>query len=212
MQRSRIGRGGWTLIELLLVITCIAILIGISYPAFISILERARKTQAANDMSQIVTAVNAYYTDYGRYPIDPAAGAINVIYGGTGATYTNANLFDVLRNMTTNPLTATLNPRAIIFIQPSISKTGTKGGIDASTTSPTFGAWFDPWGSQYYVAINGTYNNQIANPYTANGGPTPNLQAGVIAWSLGKDQNGATTWASGDKNTGAYVDDITSWQ
>src|SRR6266404_1861811 len=41
---------------------------------------------------------------------------------------------------------------------------------------------------------------------------TPNLQIGVIAWSLGKDKAGATAAASGDKKTGTYNDDVISWQ
>ena len=34
-----------------------------------SVFDRARKTQAKNDEIQIVTAVNAYYTEYGKYPM-----------------------------------------------------------------------------------------------------------------------------------------------
>jgi hypothetical protein len=67
-------------------------------------------------------------------------------------------------------------------------------------------------GAPYLVGIDGNYDNQIANPYTANAGATPNLQIGVIAWSLGKDKAGATAAASGDKKTGTYNDDVISWQ
>ncbi|PYK63856.1 MAG: prepilin-type cleavage/methylation domain-containing protein, partial [Verrucomicrobia bacterium] len=49
MRRSPTGHHGFTLMELLIVIAMIAILIGIAYPSFISILEKARKTQAANE-------------------------------------------------------------------------------------------------------------------------------------------------------------------
>ncbi len=62
------------------------------------------------------------------------------------------------------------------------------------------------------MEIDGGYDNTVANPYTANAGTTPNLQVGVIAWSLGKDGNGATAAASGDKKTGVYDDDVISWQ
>src|SRR5947209_18928130 len=69
MRRSPDGRHGFTLMELLIVIAMIALLIGIGYPTFISILEKARKTQAANEEQQIVDAVNGFYTDYGTYPL-----------------------------------------------------------------------------------------------------------------------------------------------
>ena len=32
------------------------------------------------------------------------------------------------------------------------------------------GSFVDPWGTPYRVAIDGTYDNQIANPYTTNTG------------------------------------------
>ena len=62
------------------------------------------------------------------------------------------------------------------------------------------------------MEIDGSYNNAVANPYTANAGATPNLSTGVIAWSLGVDQAGATATAAGDKNIGIYADDVISWQ
>ena len=40
----------------------------------------------------------------------------------------------------------------------------------------------------------------------------PILSTGVIAWSLGIDQAGATATAAGDKNIGIYADDVISWQ
>ena len=59
----------FTLIELLVVIAIIAILVGLLFPAFKAVQNQARQTQAKNDLTQIVNAVNAFYTDYGKYPI-----------------------------------------------------------------------------------------------------------------------------------------------
>jgi prepilin-type N-terminal cleavage/methylation domain-containing protein len=59
---------GFTLIELLTVIAIIAILMGLLFPAIASVREAARKTQAKNDAANIVAAVKAYYTEYGKYP------------------------------------------------------------------------------------------------------------------------------------------------
>src|SRR5256885_9702572 len=58
----------FTLIELLVVIAIIAILIGLLFPAFKAVQNQARQTQAKNDLTQIVNAVNAFYTDYGKHP------------------------------------------------------------------------------------------------------------------------------------------------
>src|SRR5438094_3400723 len=70
----------FTLIELLVVIAIIAILIGLLFPAFSAVQNQAKRTQAKNDLTQIVTAVNAFYTEYGRYP---TAAANDVVYGST---------------------------------------------------------------------------------------------------------------------------------
>src|SRR5438552_10278967 len=59
----------FTLVELLVVIAIIAVLLGLVFPVFQGVLDRAKKVQAKNDLTQIVTAVNAFYTEYGKYPI-----------------------------------------------------------------------------------------------------------------------------------------------
>jgi prepilin-type N-terminal cleavage/methylation domain-containing protein len=195
----------FTLIELLVVIAIIAILIGLLFPAFKAVQNQAKQTQAKNDLTQIVNAVNAYYTDYGKYPLVTA----DRIYGPTGSL--NDGLFYTLRAVALGANAADVaNPRKIVFISPPDVKNDTAGNR-RSGVSPTTGQYYDPWSQPYNVEIDGNYDNAVANPYTANAGATP-LQLGVIAWSLGIDGNGATTAASGDKNTGVYADDVISWQ
>src|SRR5438105_1714763 len=63
----------FTLIELLVVIVIIAVLMGVAFPVFQSVQNQAKKTQAKNDLTQIVTAVNAFYTEYGKYPLPSSA-------------------------------------------------------------------------------------------------------------------------------------------
>src|SRR5215469_13451098 len=104
---------GFTLIELLVVIAIIAILIGLLFPAFRAVQNQARQTQAKNDLTQIVNAVNAFYTDYGKYPVTTADDT---------AIVPNSTLFDVLRNMTGAAQGNASNPRAIVFISPPYVK------------------------------------------------------------------------------------------
>ena len=203
--------------ELLIVIAMIAILIGIGYPTFISILEKARKTQAANEEQQIVAAVNGFYTDYGKYPLVTAD---TIIAGST--TPSNADLFYSLRavalgaNAPVNGIPA-VNPRAIVFIQPPISKTGTKGGINTTT-----GIWYDPFGSPYNVMIDGSYDNNLTNPYTSDPSPPggATLYLGVIVWSFGKNgalgggaaAPGFSATENGTANKFTNSGDVISWQ
>jgi len=207
MQKRSRGTSAFTLIELLVVIAIIAILIGLLFPAFQAVQSQAKRTQAKNDLTQIVTAVNAYYTEYGKYPLVTAD---NTIYGP--AALPNTDLFYTLRAVASGAnLNNATNPRVIVFISPPYVKdpANPRSGIGTTTGA---GQYYDPWGKPYNVEIDGGYDNTVANPYTANAGATPNLQLGVIAWSLGADGSGATAAASGDKNTGVYADDVISWQ
>lgn len=209
-QRELLVYRAFTLIELLVVIAIIAILIGLLFPAFKAVQNQARQAQAKNDLTQIVNAVNAYYTEYGRYPLSITA---DTTYGPGGTPATNDTLFTELRGCTAAtgscPAAATTNARQIVFISPPDVKNAAspRSGI-GTVTGGNIGQYFDPWGNNYIVRIDGDYNNQAANPYSANAGATPNLQIGVIAWSLGLDGTGG----SGDKNASTGADDVISWQ
>jgi prepilin-type N-terminal cleavage/methylation domain-containing protein len=194
----------FTLIELLVVIAIIAILIGLLFPAFKAVQNQARQAQAKNDLTQIVTAVNAFYTEYGKYPIAASGGDLTF-------STDNNTLFDVLRNMTGVNPGNTVNPRAIVFVQPPAAKdqTNPKSGIKTST-----GVWYDPWGSPYRVAIDRNYNNIVRAPnYTdlaatyvtaTDGSGDVGVGGGVISWSFGSDGQQATNYNGSD--------DVISWQ
>jgi prepilin-type N-terminal cleavage/methylation domain-containing protein len=217
MRQIREHTSAFTLIELLVVMTLIAILIGIGVPTFTSIMEQARKTQAKNEEQQIVAAVNAYYTDYGKYPL-PAGAAADTTYGSGGTS--NGELFFTLRAVTGGTMNAAdaANPRKIVFIQPPVSKdqNNPRSGINTTTS-----VWYDPWGSPYNVMIDGNYDNSLANPYADQPGGQF-LYNGVIAWCFGK--NGALgggpaapgppafTAEGGSVNNFSGSGDAISWQ
>ena len=56
---------------------------GLLFPAFRGVQDQAKKTQAKNDLTQIVTAVNAYYTEYGKYPTPLLPIRLSRTYGRT---------------------------------------------------------------------------------------------------------------------------------
>ncbi len=221
MQR-RSGERAFTLIELLVVIAIIIILAGLLFPVLHGAQEQARRTQAKNDLTQIVTAVNAYYTEYGKYPL--AAGiTTDTTFGPGGSPTTNETLFTELRGCTAAtgscPAAAVLNTRRIVFISPPDVKdpANPRSGIATQTVtvngvSIPLGSFVDPWGKNYVIQIDGDYNNQVTNPYTTDtGAGSSPLTIGVIAWSLGKDGLGG----SGAKiatPAGTNDDDVISWQ
>src|SRR5882672_4256795 len=156
---------GFTLIELVVVILVIATLAALVTTAGSNMFERARKVQAKNDVTQIVTAINAFYTEYGRYPVTLTSTTTDAFFG-TGAvpagctSYGNNDvLVDVLRNNTTGANAANvtlLNPRAIVFLSPPAARNTTppRGGISQTAgTGYAVGDYMDPWGSQYAIQI-----------------------------------------------------------
>ena len=188
-------RNSFTLIELLIVLAIIAVLLGLAFPVFQGVQDRAKKVQAKNDVTQIVTAVNAYYTEYGKYPIatddSPLSNTSDLFYTlrgvGSGANNRNAQ-----------------NSRQIIFISPpeDTSQAIPKGKIGSD------GQFHDPWGTAYKVAIDGTYDTEIDNPYQADSGAGPSsVRQGAIAWSYGKDTK------LGNNGDGKFTnsDDVISW-
>ena len=200
-------RSGFTLVELLVVIAIIAILAALLFPAFTGVQDQAKRTQAKNDIAQIVTAVNAFHTEYGQYPCDAQT-------GNDGADFfadddnSNNTLFDILRGDPTNGNVQTYNPKAIAFFQPTIAKdpANPRSGIGGN------GRLYDPWGSCYRVRMDNNYTGAVENPYSGNAGFNP-IRLGVIAWSIGKDLDGAKTETGGaDKKTGTCNDDLISWQ
>jgi prepilin-type N-terminal cleavage/methylation domain-containing protein len=208
MQKNSRYRGAFTLIELLVVIAIIAILIGMLFPAYRAVQNQARQTQAKNDLTQIVAAVNAYYTEYGKYPV---ATNDNPITGTTAPS--NADLFYALRAVALGANAGDANnPRKIVFISPPDVKDPNSPRSGIGTAAANIGQYFDPWGTPYVIKIDGNYDNQLANPYSLNAGAAP-LNIGVIAWSFGKDlQSGSVPGPAADKNTGTNDDDVISWQ
>ncbi len=215
-QKPKKPAKAFTLIELLVVILIIAILISLLFPAFSAVRESARKTQARNDMTQIISAIKSYQVEYQKYPVilsgtqDAYFGQESTAPNDSTIVGTNDVLFDVLRYNTANAANSTtiasLNPRGVPFLDAKIvsnSSQPTGGVVPNTATSSTLskvGAWYDPWGSQYNVLINTSLSNYLNNPYTDTpGGST--IGTSVLVYAYGK--NGALGGGAVSSGAGA---------
>ena len=212
----------FTLIEMLIVVAIIAILVGLLFPAFKAVQNQARSTQAKNDLTQIVNAVNAFYTDYGRYPTSVTGADVSFSWDVPPASrpdpYNNVLLNELrgcqLINGVLDPscsAVATLNTRQIVFISPPTVKdpTNPRSGIGTVNLSSPKGTYYDPWGAPYILVIDSSYDNHVPNIYGATGGAGVNpISQGVIAWSNGPDLQLGTR----GNNTYTNSDDVISWQ
>lgn len=173
---STSSRRGFTLIELLVVISILAILMGILIPAVTGALENAKKTQARNDAVQIATALNAYFTEYGRFPEEAAEGS-------------NANTEGILAILSGKNETA--NPRGLVFLEIPRAKAERNGQIDGK------GPYKDPWGGDYEIRVDTNYDNKVTGPSGED--QESEIQKTVIVWTKGnprkdKDYKNPAKW------------------
>jgi len=228
-------RSGFTLIELLTVIAIIAILMGLLLPALNAAKNAAKKTQAKNDLTQFVTAVKAFYTDYGTYPVDSTLSgqATDAEYGDPAGSMSNSDLVNVLRaDINTSDTLSTgtgtplsINTRQQVYLDIPYVKdlTNPKNGLGTGKETSTFntggkaGVWYDPWGEPYIIVVDANYDgytqaktlgNYTDISYTLDPTGVKSIQTGCIGASLGSDH----TYGSNNNNVFNGSDDILSWQ
>ena len=165
-------KSAFTLIELLVVIAIIGILMSLLFPAVNSAIDAAKKAQAKNDVTQIATAVTAYYTEYGKLPPNGMDGTSPTADAAYNVDTNNAIIGTLMGTNTT------CNPRQIVFME--VSDVSTKKGKSGLSN----GTFIDPWGNLYYIALDYAYNNHL--DVSTNGTMTTNLNVmkTVGVWNL----------------------------
>jgi len=188
---------GFTLVELLVVISIIAVLAAAGFGAAQKAIEMARKAKCLATCTAIESAVNNFYTEYGILPkelSDDPAVPLN--------TKTDLEFLNVLLGLqeTSNP---ELNSRKIKFLNVREGK-NKKDGLIYSSSGNSVTGLFDPWGGAYYVMLDGNYDEVIK--VKPSGATTETTLRGkrVAVWSNGAD---AVSGTGGKTN-----DDVKTWQ
>jgi prepilin-type N-terminal cleavage/methylation domain-containing protein len=235
---ATVDRRGFTLVELLVVIAIIVILMSLLLTAVPAVRESGRKLEARNMANQVVVALNAYYTEYARFPSitdanssqapDPTKDAA-VGDPAMNAEEVNNRVFHTLRNIPKGPNeNHRTNPRKVVFFEGQAAKVNASGrarggfydrGLDGAAPPPEKdGCLFDPWGMQYGVIMDTTGDERIdlVDFYTdfagadSTSGKAPRKRAG--AFSMGKDEQLGTKGDKVYRRGSELSDDVVSWE
>jgi prepilin-type N-terminal cleavage/methylation domain-containing protein len=198
---------GFTLVELLTVIAIIAILAAMLLPVLSKAKLSAYKTQAKVQVNDIATAIQAYDSAYGRFPVTTQAqsnaGLGDYTYCGfytnangitwpnsTSCETSNCDVIAVLMDYTNYPdplITGStvntnyqMNPQKTMFLNAKLSGWDPK---QPGLPLPGVGGdlvYRDPWGNPYIISMDLNYDGQCVDAFYGLSAVSKGNQQGLV--------------------------------
>ena len=145
-KKGKKGKKGFTLIELLIVIAIIGILAAIAIPMYRAQTIKAKLTEVTNSMSNVASAVAAYYQENESFPANVPVGMIQDSLGvslpdwTTTARFTDMNVVAGVITATVDRIADEVNTRTLVLTPETTSGGAIRWNWDgaASTIQPTY--------------------------------------------------------------------------
>ncbi len=189
---QRRAKSGFTLVELLVVISIIIVLAAMSFGAAQMAMNKARKTQALADISAIEQSIERFFSEYSRFP--------NISSQSDEVQTTGEAGVELLTILLGKEETGTSmqNPRQIPFLSGIKEGKRNRGGIiyGQGGSSASIEGLYDPWGNPYVILMDDDYDDEIRDPIKSG---TIIRNRKVVVYTLGNDKQPGTN------------DDVKSW-
>lgn len=193
----------FTLIELLITITIVAILASLTAAGIINSIEQANKLKVRTVVMDLRNSIEMYQTDYNRFPIGSSVTGANGEDAPELLTDGSNTLVDTLMGIPPSSSgTMDLNPKRTQFTSFPPANNGRHGLVGSARPFKLA----DMYGQPYHILLDTNGDNQVKNPDASNSDPKISanqaayLPLKVAVYSSGKDQLPHTS------------DDITSWR
>jgi len=184
MRRNFSGICSFTLIEILVVVSIIGLLAGLSIPAVGGALASARKAKATAMANQIRTALAAFNTEYGFFPT-------NGMNNGIGTTASTLAL--ILTGDGSNADATNANPRRIVFLEVPQDFSFNAAGNLSNRGIVTPKGLYKSGQSNFSVAVDHDYDGMVT---VTNDGRSTNIRGTTAVWYVDPKASGKTvgTW------------------
>jgi prepilin-type N-terminal cleavage/methylation domain-containing protein len=167
-NNRRRTEGGFTLVEVIVVLSVVLLLTGIAVPMLSSYMEDARRARAKAEVNIIMAATSQLCKDVGSYPARNASGSnyLYVLYTGPARTtnpwgnghYFSAWALDANRGDTLDNHLATNTPKGSSGGAYPTTGTARWHGPYVAGTSP-----IDPWGRPYIINVMSGWSTDVTS-------------------------------------------------